>query len=582
MSKALKIGLVGGVGVIAATFVALAASDTPTKFVVIDQNVGPATLSRYHHTDQGTRLLPAAWLAAVEKPDGSGKVMNTDDLRKFGFLVDNVVTGPSNPYGWPLGWTVSDPADSDGISIAGFTCAMCHTGQIEYQGTAMVIEGGQSMIDIFPFFDSVADAFVATATDPATRTKFFAAAIAEGYPASRMESDFEGAVERLSHLKSSTPGTKITILAGGRGRVDAVQGIANRAFGTDLMMPSNQRDQTAPVSYPYLWDIWRLSWLQYNGFIPPQADARNIGEVLGTEGQTNFVDSSGKLNPEPLRWETSVQLDNIQWMEKTLEGLHAPAWPEAVLGPIDQAKAEAGRTLFTTNCAGCHGIKTLPDGSWDVTVVPLDHIGTDPGQATNWAGYTYDLSILGLASDASAYVGVGAAVSAIRTQLYDQYNTPAAEREGALALQAPCGYKARPLIGVWATPPFLHNGSVRTVFDLLSETRPEKFTYGTREFDPVNLGYTEDASLGDSILDTTIAGNHNTGHWWTDDTSRPGRIGPALSDDDKYAIIEFLKAATYENYPSEARATPATLPCYDQQDWVVKGAGTSTPATPAP
>lgn len=574
MGNGLKLGLFGGAGLIAATFVALAAAtpDTPARFMVMDQSVDQATLARYHHTDQGTRLLPAAWLAAVEKPDGSGKVMNAADLRRYGFLVDNVVTGPDNPYGWPLGWTVSDGTDSGGIPIAGFTCAMCHTGRIDYQGTAMVIEGGQSMIDIFPFVASVFDAFAATAGNPAMRTKFLADAVAEGYPADRLEADLEAAVKRFAPVKSSTPDTSITILPGGGGRVDAVQGIANRVFGTDLMIPSNQRDQAAPVSYPYLWDIWRLSRLQYNGFMPMAPDARNIGEVLGTEGETNIVDASGKLNPEPLRWQTSVQLDNLQWMEETLRGLKAPAWPEAVLGAIDQTKAAAGRTLFADNCAGCHGIKTLPDGTWDVAVVPLDHVGTDPAQATDWAGFTYDLSILGLPKDATAAVGVQASVSAIRAQLYADYKTPAAEQEGPLTLLAPCGYKARPLIGVWATPPFLHNGSVRTVFDLLSETRPDKFTYGTREYDPVNLGYTEDPSLNDQVLDGTTPGNLNTGHWWTDDTSRPGRIGRALSDDEKYAIIEFLKAANYENYPSEARETPAAVACADEPDWALKAA----------
>jgi hypothetical protein len=130
---------------------------------------------------------------------------------------------------------------------------------------------------------------------------------------------------------------------------------------------------------------------------------------------------------------------------------------------------------------------------------------------------------------------------------------------------------------VWATPPFLHNGSVRTVFELLSETRPASFTYGTREYDPVSLGYTEDTSLDDSVLDTTVSGNSNQGHWWTDDTTRRGRIGPALTDDEKYAIIEFLKSATYENYPSEKRDTEASLPCQDQQDWALKAGGASSP-----
>ncbi len=275
------------------------------------------------------------------------------------------------------------------------------------------------------------------------------------------------------------------------------------------------------------------------------------------------------LNAEPLRWKSSIQLDNLVWMEDVLETLHAPTWPADVLGPIDDAKAATGKLLFTRHCSGCHGLKELAGGVWDVTVVKLEHIGTDPMQAKNWAGQTYDATKIGLSKETPAH-NLDVAINAIRKQLYVDYNTPTDEQESDVVLQAPCGYKARPLIGMWATPPFLHNGSVRTIFDLLSDTRPTKFTFGTREFDPVNIGYTEDKSDGDVVFDASVPGNSNAGHWWTDDASRPGRIGPKLADDEKYAIIEFLKAATYENYPSEKQAAAAALPCQDQMDWALK------------
>ena len=180
------------------------------------------------------------------------------------------------------------------------------------------------------------------------------------------------------------------------------------------------------------------------------------------------------------------------WIENTLRGLRAPTWPADVLGPIDRTKAERGRELFTTHCAQCHGIKELPNGFWDVTVIPLQQIRTDPNEATGWSANRYDGSKFGLDKKVSAYDAVPIVLNAIRKQLYADNNTPAAEQEADAVFESPCGYKARPLIGVWATPPFLHNGSVRTVFDLLSETRPAKFNVGTREFDPVDLGYIDD------------------------------------------------------------------------------------------
>ncbi|HEX4684376.1 MAG TPA: di-heme-cytochrome C peroxidase, partial [Gemmatimonadaceae bacterium] len=73
-------------------------------------------------------------------------------------------------------------------------------------------------------------------------------------------------------------------------------------------------------------------------------------------------------------------------------------------------------------------------------------------------------------------------------------------------------YKARPLAGMWATPPFLHNGSVPTVYDLLSpvDERPKTFQVGSREYDPVKLGLAP--VKGFWTYDTHRDGNHNTGH----------------------------------------------------------------------
>lgn len=541
----------------------------PQRLVSLDQGIDRATLRRYHHTDQGTRLVPAAWLAALERADGRGRFMANDNLRRFGFDIDPSGRTPLNPYGWPIGLTVSDAKASGPIPMAGFTCALCHTGELDYRGTAIRIEGGQAMIDLPAFITSLSRAFAATAADPVRRRRFFAAAIAAGYPAGRMGPDFKAAAARLAQMAAPVSGGGIVQLDTGRGRLDAVQGIANQVFATDLMVPANARNLDAPVSFPYLWDIWRLSWLQYNAFLPPQALSRNIGEVLGSKGVTHFVDpKTGALNPEPLRWQTSIQLDNLLWMEKTLQSLRAPRWPTQVLGPIDQTRAARGRQLFGALCAGCHGIHRLPDGNWDVSVIALDHIGTDPAQATHWAARTYDASRLGLSRQTPTFE-LSVAVNAIRKQLYSDGHTPPTQQEPDVAFEAPCGYKARPLIGVWATPPFLHNGSVRTIFDLLSDARPSRFRYGSLEYDPVHLGYTEDRAPDSRILDTSVPGNLDGGHWFTNDRSRAGRIGPRLTAGEKYAIIEYLKAATYENYPTAPQAREAAMPCQNDKRWAL-------------
>ncbi len=79
-------------------------------------------------------------------------------------------------------------------------------------------------------------------------------------------------------------------------------------------------------------------------------------------------------------------------------------------------------------------------------------------------------------------------------------------------------YKARPLNGIWATAPYLHNGSVPTLKQLLKpSTREEVFYVGSREFDPVEVGFKYKGSdyLPDDPkfrFNTSRKGNHNTGH----------------------------------------------------------------------
>jgi hypothetical protein len=93
-------------------------------------------------------------------------------------------------------------------------------------------------------------------------------------------------------------------------------------------------------------------------------------------------------------------------------------------------------------------------------------------------------------------------------------------------------YKARPLNGIWATAPYLHNGSVPTLYDLLlpPASRPKKFVLGRREFDPKKVGYESEGDVP-FVIDTSVTGNGNGGH----------EYGVTLSDADRWALLEYLK-----------------------------------------
>ena len=104
-------------------------------------------------------------------------------------------------------------------------------------------------------------------------------------------------------------------------------------------------------------------------------------------------------------------------------------------------------------------------------------------------------------------------------------------------------YKARPLAGVWATPPFLHNGSVPTIYQLLSpqDERNTTFYKGTFNYDPRHLGFQTGAFNNAFLFDTRITGNHNSGHEFRAGQRGNGVIGRGLLPQERWALLEYLK-----------------------------------------
>lgn len=154
----------------------------------------------------------------------------------------------------------------------------------------------------------------------------------------------------------------------------------------------------------------------------------------------------------------------------------------------------------------------------------------------------------------------------IREKYYQDRNFNESEQAcfdgfGALDMpQQPMAYKARPLEGIWATPPFLHNGSVPNIYQLLSPVseRAEKFFVGRREYDPVTLGYdTTPLSKSGFWFDTSLEGNLNTGHefragyvpYKPGNPPQYGVIGPELTPDERWQIIEYLKIHKDDKHP---------------------------------
>jgi hypothetical protein len=169
---------------------------------------------------------------------------------------------------------------------------------------------------------------------------------------------------------------------------------------------------------------------------------------------------------------------------------------------------------------------------------------------------------------------LGAALSylgtMIREKAYaDAHYTPErqAELDGFGAIDLPQvidAYKSKPLAGIWATPPFLHNGSVPTIYQLLSpvKERDTTFKVGSREYDTLHLGLAK--VKGFWTYDTRISGNRNTGHEFSPEykpelghNQKPGIIGPLLTPAERMAIIEHLKVRDDDR---DGPKTPTSFP----------------------
>lgn len=545
----------------------------------------------YHYTPQGTVIAPVSWFMALERPFSEKKLSDPAYLYQLGFLpAAPGAQTPLNPLGLPVGFSVQDdkgPPEGKGLGpIVGFTCAACHTGQLSYKGTALRIDGGQAGADVTGFSGDFGLSLIETYYNPLKWRRFAKEVLGEKYGDDGaykvLKAEFRVAAHKAIAQAWYGFTKKIYPTQEGFTRLDALGRIGNTVFGDDLAEPANYRTADAPVNYPYLWDIWRFDWVQYNGSVH-QPMARNVGEALGVRARTNFVTIHGEPIPSPENWDSSIPVTNLNDIEETLWQLRPPTWPTDLFGAYDVAKATQGKALFQENCAHCHAPRPFADAraakaEWAVTMVPLARIGTDPTVAVNFAKERLDASRLtGSTTPINPAQGLHLVTEGVKGRAYDLLGLDEKERQWMNGfgrenlVRAPCGYKARPLDGIWATPPYLHNGSVPNIYELLSplSERSTRFWLGSFEYDPVRLGYVTGKIKGGFELVTSKTGNANGGHLFADQTG-PGVIGRGLNPEERMALIEYLKALPDmppEPLPPVPAGWGADYPCQSQENW---------------
>jgi hypothetical protein len=520
----------------------------------LDQGWGYDTAQWWYHVSQGTVFMPYPWFVALEQASGTQLFAAPDHLERLGFLADH--SSAVNPRGLPVGFSIR-PVDFPSRQPyalwkgewVGFACAACHTGQLRYHGQQIRLEGGPAHLDIEGFGDELAAAFAATASDKAKMIRFIQRVLASGVAVApdALQQQFMAFVQdqgaRRSLFQDAQAAGPEESTASGFGRLDAVHRGGNLLLSGPLGEPANYFPTTAPVSFPAIWDTPYLDWVLYNASIRAPF-ARNVVEALGVGAP---IDPTTFLSDKIVH---SVLMDNIVAIHRSLTKVQSPRWPEEILGRIDLDKARQGEAVYRQTCAGCHelidrGTHTPLAGNADgapgieVKTVPLDKIGTDPRQAENFAKRMVTLAKIN-GPAAIPYMDAAKAVSGGIVEQWAKQSEANARIEQEIdqgkpnefrGLQA---YRARPLNGIWATAPYLHNGSVPTLDDLLKPVakRPRIFFVGGWEFDPQHVGVEAGSPfVGAFLFDTRLPGNSNAGH----------PFGTDLSDADRMALVEFLK-----------------------------------------
>jgi len=547
---------------------------------VQDSPAWAAQRQSYYTQDQGSQLVPLAWLRALDAPGGGAFL--ADGLLRYGYLPN-----PQSPDGLPVGFTVNGTGPA---AFAGMNCAACHTRQIEVGGQAYRIDGGPALSDFQALLTDLVNSLGAI-NDHGPRFSAFATKVLGPDPTPNALAQLQIDVD-IWYARESTMLQRAYPHPGqwGLGRLDAVSMIFNRLTGLDIgpaptyIIANNIQLADAPVRYPFVWNAPKQDRTQWPGFADNGDNllglARNLGEVYGV-----FARFHPRHQPIPFvltktnfLGDNSANFDGLSRLENLIEAIPAPKYPWSV----DVALATKGKAVFDLpvargGCAACHDQRPgkkrfLNKSTW---ATPVQDVGTDSREYT----------ILDRTAQAGSLTGARMPFGATVQPTDKQFTMLGVSVIGSIlqrALQFPKGpdvqaflkgntvptkdlstrlkgayrkkqdteanpdcnkttkpycYESRVLYGIWAAAPYLHNGSVPTLADLLApvDQRPASFALG-RIYDPSRVGLAAVQPGSPFTRTTTDCTKRGSGE------SRCGHtFGTKLSDPQKEALLEYLK-----------------------------------------
>jgi hypothetical protein len=412
---------------------------------------------------------------------------------------------PERPLPLGLGFAPSDPIDlpfplgEAEINVVTLACSACHVGRVEDESGAVL-----PLIGAPGLFADFSSRIVQTVNDPRfTAENFLAELLAKppgwiyGYDGDLLDQELlertlftlpGGAEDFLEQLQVAvnakrqrfvdTVGTYTYDVpnppSSVPGSIDALGVAISLTVDPEVLSPAELEALLPQAPGPVdLMPVWRQQdrpVAQWDGSVADPLH-RNVAASLG-------------VTTSPLH----VDLDNALRSMRFNSELPPPPYPF----DVNRQAAKRGETIYQQACAGCHA-------AGNDVIHPPAATGTDPNRALLFSEYVVDgfRDLLRQACNDPAICN-------------DENGDPLPDEDVAQITE---GYVALPLAGVWATAPYLHNGSVPTLYHLLAGERPETFYRANLSYDQELVGFSWDsAGPGAVLYDTSESGHDSGGH----------------------------------------------------------------------